>query len=196
MRNRKIILLAGAIEIAALLGGCGSAQHDATEAAINAAQTAINAAQGAAEKFVPEQTKAAQDALQSAKESLAKGSYAEALKEARDATQKAKEAVSAATAKKEEWANTWQSLNATAPKVLSEVQAKVDIYNKYGRYPKGVDKEHMDAAIAQLNESKQGWGEVTSLYKNGNWAEAMKKAATLQEGLQKLKDLLSVQPKT
>ena len=69
-------------EMALLLGACGNAQRDATEAAINAAQTAINSAQGTTDKFVPEQINAAQDALQKAKEALAKGDYESALKDA------------------------------------------------------------------------------------------------------------------
>jgi hypothetical protein len=193
MKNRNILLWACALGIALYIGGCGNAQREATEAAVNAAQTAINAAQGAAEKFVPEQTKAAQEALQTAKDAVAKGDYPAALSSAKDAAQKAKDAVAAATAKKQEWTNTWQSLNASAPKSMSEIQAKVDAYKKYGRYPKGVDKEHMDTAVARFDQLKQGWADATAAYKNGNLADAMEKAFSFKEGLQKLKELLGMQ---
>jgi DNA repair exonuclease SbcCD ATPase subunit len=193
MNNRRAGGLAFALGMAMLLTSCGSAQREATEAAINAAQTAIHAAQGAAEKFVPEQTKAAQDALQAAKHALAEGEYAEALKGAKDATQKAQDAVNAAAAKKQEWTNTWNSLNQTVPKSLSEVQAKLDAYKKSRKLPAGVDPAMMEDARARFDQLKQGWAEATTAYKNGSLADAMKKVSVFKDGLQKLKELLGIQ---
>jgi DNA repair exonuclease SbcCD ATPase subunit len=193
MKKRITCVLASALGFALLFGGCGAAQKDATEAAINAAQTAINAAQNAASKYVPEQTKAAQDTLEAAKDALSKGDYTEALKDARDAAQKAKDAVEAAKAKKEEWTNTWNSLNQSAPKSMSEVQAKLDAYKKNGKLPAGVDKTTMDEAKVQFDQLKQGWADATAAYKNGNVAEAMQKATSFRDGLMKLKELLGIQ---
>ncbi len=193
MNNRGAGVLVLTLGMAMLLASCGGAQREATEAAISAAQTAINAARGAAEKFVPEQTKAAQDALQGAKDALAKGDYAEALKDARDAAQKAKDAVTAATAKKAEWTDTWNNLSQSAPKTMSEVQAKLDAYKRNGKLPAGVDKAQMEDAKAQFDQLKQGWTDATTAYKNGNLADAVKKASVFKDGLQKLKELLGIQ---
>ncbi len=193
MKSRQASVFALALGATILLASCGGAQREATEAAINAAQSAINAAQGAAEKFVPEQTKAAQDALQAAKDALAKGEYAEALKDAKDAAQKAREAVSAAAAKKEEWTNTWNSLSQSAPKTMSEVQAKLDAYRRNGKLPSGLDKPAMEDAKTQFEQLRQGWTDATAAYKNGNLADAMKKASVFKEGLRKLKELLGIQ---
>lgn len=178
--------------MAILMGGCGATQREATEAAVNAAQTAINAATSTAEKFVPDQTKAAQDELQAAKDALAKGDYGTALKDAQDAAQKAKDALAAASAKKEEWSNTWNSLSQSAAKTMSEVQAKLDAYKKSGKLPKGVDAAQMDAAKAQFEQLKQSWADASAAYKNGNLADAMSKAASLKDGFQKLKELLGI----
>ena len=191
MKNRRKSFLVCALGIV-LLCGCGTAQREATEAAVNAAQTAINAAKDAADKYVPEQIQAAQDALLTAKDALAKGDYAAALNGAKDAVQKAKDAVAAAAAKKQEWTKTWNSLNAAAPKSLADLQIKMDAYKKYGRLPKGVDKEQMDKATGQFDQLKQGWADAQSAYKNGNFADAMKKASLFQEGLQKIKELLGL----
>ena len=193
MSNRRAGMFAGMLGFAVLLYGCSAAQKEATEAAISASQTAINAAQGAAEKYVPEQTKAAQDALQAAKDALAKGNYEEALKDTKEATDKAKAALDAAKAKKEEWTNTWNNLSQSAPKPMNEVQAKLDAYKKNGKLPPGVDQTTMDSAKAQFDQLKQSWADATAAYKNGNLADAMQKASTLKEGLQKLKDLLGIQ---
>lgn len=194
MRKGKATWFLSLLGITMLVAGCGNAQKDATEAAINAAQAAINAATNAAEKFVPEQTKAAQDALQAAKDSLAKGDYGDALKNARDAAQKAQGAISAASAKKEEWRKSWDSLSASVPRAMGEMQTKVDAYTKRGKLPPGIDKETMEEVKARFEQLKQGWSEATAAYKHGNWADAMKKASIFKEGLQKLKELLGIQP--
>ncbi|MGB2626776.1 MAG: hypothetical protein WAK20_08290 [Candidatus Acidiferrum sp.] len=190
--NRNANLLVCTLGIALLLGGCGSAQREATEAAVNAAQTAINAATSTAQKYVPDQTKAAQDALQSAKDSLAKGDYSAALASAKEAAQKAKDALSLASAKKEEWANTWNSLNQSLPKTMSEVQAKLDAYKKGGKLPKGVDQAQMDAARAQYDQLNQKWTDALAAYKIGDISDAMNKVSGLKEGLAKLKELLGI----
>ena len=192
MKKRNAGVLISALGVALLFGGCGSAPREATEAAVNAAQTAINAAKSTAEKYVPDQTKAAEDSLQSAKDSLAKGDYSAALSSAKDAVQKAKDTLAAASAKKEEWTSTWNSLNQSAPKTMSEVQAKLDAYKKSGKLPKGVDQAQMDAAKAQYDQLKKGWAEAIAAYKNGNIADAISKSSTLKEGLAKLKELLGI----
>ena len=192
MKNRQVSLLTCTLGISLLLGGCGNASHDATEAAINAAQTAINASKGAAEKFAPEQVKAAQDAVDEARRTLAKNDYTAALKGAQDAAQKTREAVATASARKEEWTKTWDSLSASAPKYMNEVQAKMDAYTKYGRLPKGLDSTQMEDAKRQYEQLKQGWADATAAHKSGNWIEAMKKAADFKEGLQKLRELLGL----
>jgi hypothetical protein len=192
--KRKASLLVGTLGLAFLIGGCGNAQRDATEAAVNAAQTAINAATNAAEKYVPAQTKAAQDALQTAKDYLAKGDYGLALRNAQDAAKKAKDALSAAAARKEEWTNTWNSLNQSVPRTMNEIQAKMNAYAKSGKLPKGIDQSQMDEAKAQFDKLKQSWADTTAAYKNGNFADAMNKASTYKDGLAKLKELLGIQP--
>lgn len=195
MKKRSVCTIVWVMGIALLVGGCGNAQHEATEAAINASQTAINAARESADKFVPEQIQAAQDALQSAKDALAKGDDATALNGARDAAQKVKEAVAAAAVKKEEWTKTWDSLNASAPRALTDLQIKVDAFKRYGRLPKGVGTEQMESAQAIFDEVKQQWADAVAAHKGGNFADATKKVSSFQEGLQKLKDMLTPQLK-
>jgi hypothetical protein len=192
MTNCQGTALVCAVGIGMVLAGCGNASHDATEAAINAAQTAINASKGAAEKFAPEQIKAAQEAVDEARHALAKSDYTSALKDAQDAVQKAKEAVATGSSRKEEWTKTWDNLSATAPKVLSEIQTKMDMYNKYGRLPKGVDSAQMEEAKSQYEQLKQGWADANAAHKAGDWIAAMKKATNFEEGLLKLRELLGL----
>ncbi len=192
MKNRQARLLVFVLGVSWPLAGCGNGSHDATEAAINAAQTAINASKDAAEQFAPEQMKAAQIAVDEAKRALAKSDYTTALGDAQNAAQKAREAVATASARKEEWKKSWDSMSASAPKYLNEVQARVDMYTKYGRLPKGVDSTHMEEARIQFEQLKQTWVDVTADHKSGHWIEAMKKSAGFKEGLQKLRESLGL----
>lgn len=182
----------GVLIAALLLAGCGTAQRDATEAAVNAAQKAVSAAQDAAEKYAPDQFKAAQDALQSAKDELAKSDYQGALKGAQEAVQKAKEALSTASTKKEEWSKDWKNLSASAPKTLNEAKARLDAYTKKGKLPPGITSDQMAEAQAQYDKLKEGWANAVAAYQKGDLADAMKNASWVQEGLQKLKELLGI----
>jgi hypothetical protein len=113
MSRRTTWIFSGVLGLALILCACGSAQKEATEAAITAAQTAINAAQGEAAKYVPDQLQAAQTFVQNAKDALAKGDYQAALTAGQDAVSKAKDlasAAAAAAAKKEELTKSWASL--------------------------------------------------------------------------------------
>jgi Domain of unknown function (DUF4398) len=192
MKKRAAVLVACTMGMALLLAGCGNAQREATEAAVNAAQTAVNAATATAEKYAPEQSKEAQDALLSAKEHLSHGDYESALKYAQEAAKKAKDALSTASAKKEEWTNTWNSLNQSVPRTMNDIQAKMNAYAKSGKLPKGVDQPHMEEAKAQFDKVKQNWADVAAAYRNGNFADAMSKASAYKEGLAKLKELLGI----
>jgi DNA repair exonuclease SbcCD ATPase subunit len=176
--------------MALAFAGCGSAQKDATESAVNAAQRAVSAAQDAAEKYAPEELKAAQDALQSAKDAIAKSNYQEALKDAEDAVQKAKASISAASTKKEDWSKGWKDLSVSAPRALNEAKDRLDAYTKKGKLPPGVSSDQMAEAQAEYEKLKQAWTNANAAYQRGDLADAMKNAKWVQEGLQKLKDLL------
>ena len=93
--------------VALLAAGCGNAEKAATDAAVSVAQSAINAAQGEAGKYVPDQLKAAQDSIQTAKDAVAKGDYQGALTAAKEAAEKAKDLGTAAMAKKDEMTKNW-----------------------------------------------------------------------------------------
>ena len=67
--NRALLVLAGLV-----LAACASDQGPA-ESAIKAAEAAVNSVMAEATKYVPDQARAVQDALKSAKDSFAKGDY-------------------------------------------------------------------------------------------------------------------------
>jgi len=186
-------MAAGVAGIVLLCGGCRSREKDATEAAINAAQAAVNAVRQDAEKYVPEELQAAQKALQSARDALAKNDYDKALAAAREATDKAKDMVTAAAGKKAEWEKSWKELNETVPKTLDAVRYRTALYSSKGvRLPEGVDSALVDQAKSTYDDLKQKWVEATGEATRGNMREAIEKGSTVRDGLAQLKEMLKM----
>lgn len=192
MDRRMSWVLSGALAAALLAGGCGSAQKEATEAAINAAQTAINTIQGEAAKYVPEQLAATNNALQSARNALAKSDYGGALAGAREAANRARELAAATAAKKEEWRKTWASLDEAIPKSLEAAKVKLDAYSR--RRPAAMDPAQLDTAEAQYEQLKQKWADAKAEAAQGNLGEAIQKASGLPDQLTQLKEMLGIKP--
>jgi HAMP domain-containing protein len=183
------VAVLGMVLIAA---GCGNAQKEATEAAINAAQAAINAAQGEAAKYVPDQLQAAQTALQNAKDAVAKGDYQAALTAAQDAANKAKDLAAAAAAKRDEWTKEWADLSTSMPKSLDEVKAKLNAYSHGAHMPAGIDKSKLAEAKTQYDLLKKSWADATAAATQGNMADAINKVTGLKDALAKLKEMLGI----
>jgi hypothetical protein len=189
---RRPVWMMCVLGIALLVAACSGAEKDATEAAINAAQSAINAVRAEAEKYVPDQLQAAQNALQSARDELTKGDYKDALAAAQDAANKAKELAVTAAAKKDEFIKTWNSLNDSLPKSMDQVKTKLDAYSKGARMPQGMDKDKLEAAKAQYAQLKQSWADAKASASQGNWGDAIQKATGINDLLAKLKEMLGI----
>jgi hypothetical protein len=185
-------VLCGVLGLGLLAAGCGNAQKDATNAAVEAAQSALNAAQTEAAKYVPDQLHAAQATLQSAKDALAKGDYQGALSAAKDAAGKARDLATAAAAKKDEWTKTWAELNQSLPKSMNLVKNKLEAYAHGARMPTGMDKEKLAEARAQYEQLKQTWADASAAATQGNLGDALKKASAIKEPLAKLMEVLAI----
>jgi DNA repair exonuclease SbcCD ATPase subunit len=191
---RGPVWIACMVGIALLIAACGEAEKNATEAAVNAAQSAINAVRAEAEKYTPDQLRAAQNALQSAKDELTKGDYKDALSAAQDAANKAKELAVTVAAKKDEFIKTWNSLNESLPKSMDQVKTKLDAYSKGARLPQGMDKDKLAEAKAQYAQLKQSWADAKASASQGNWGDAIQKATGINDLLAKLKEMLGIKP--
>lgn len=184
----------GLLAIASLAASCGTAQKDATQAAINAAQSALNAAQAQAAKYLPDQLQAAQATLQNAKDALAKGDYPAALASAKDAAYKARDLAVAAAAKRDEWTKRWTDLSASMPKSMDEVKNRLNAYSHGAHMPVGMDKDKLADAKTQYDQLKQSWSDATSEASQGKLGDAIKKATNVKELLAKLKEMLGIKP--
>lgn len=175
--------------VALLVAGCRNAQKEATEAAINAAQTAINTVKDEAAKYVPDQLQAAQNALQSARDALAKGDYQAALNAARDAANKAKELATSSAARKDEWTKSWAELNQSLPKSMDAVKKKLDAYARGAHMPEGLDKDKLAEAKTEYDHLKQDWEDAKAAAQQ-DLGDALKKASGVKDELEKLKEEL------
>lgn len=180
------------IGTALLVVGCGNAQRDATEGAINAAQSAINAVRAEAEKYVPDQLRAAERTLQSARDSLVKGDYDSALTEAKEAANKARDVAVAAAGTKEQWRSNWNDLNESLPRSVDQIKNRIDAYSHGARMPEGMDKDVLEEAKKEYADLKEKWDSAKESARQGNLGDAIQKSTGLNEVIAKLKDLLRI----
>ena len=176
-----------------LVAGCARDKEPA-EAAIKAAETAWNAAKGEAAKFVPDQVKAVEDALKSAKDAFEKKEYTQALNAAKDLPGKIKELTAAAAAQKAELTKKWEEMAAGLPKMVEAIRSRVDILSKSKKLPKGMDKAKFEGAKTGLGEITQTWADAENAFKGGNIADALAKANTVKAKATEIMTTLGMQP--
>jgi hypothetical protein len=176
MRGVRGILCAAAL---ALLAACASEKVPA-EQALKAAETAVAGVTAEAAKWIPDQTRALEASLASAKDKFTKGDYKAVLAEAPGIAARAKDVSAAAAAKKAELTKSWEEMSAGLPKMVEAVKSRVDILSKSKKLPANVSKEKFEIAKAGLAEATKGWADATAAYTGGNVADAVAKATTVK----------------
>jgi hypothetical protein len=184
MRTKFVLtaILAGMM----LFTACDNAQKTGADVAIKAAQTAYAAVADQANQYVPDQSKAVQDAIQSTKDSYDKGDYAAAFESAKALPGKVKDLETAASAKKDELMAKWKDLSTSMPALVGTVQAKVDSLTKSHKLPAG--------AADSLASVKQSWTDASATFTSGQIPDALAKASAAKEKLTELATKLGVKP--
>ena len=126
------------------------------------------------------QAPAIETALNTAKDSFAKGDYLAALNSAKDLAPNAKDLAAAVAAKKEELNKSWGEMSAGLPKMVEAIKSRVDILSKSKKLPAGLDKEKFDGVKSSLAEITQAWSEAVGAFQSGNLADAMAKAKVVK----------------
>ncbi len=162
-----------------LLASCASDKAPA-EAAIKAAEEAVNAAKVEASRYVPDQARALEASLASAKEKASKGDYKGALADAQALTPKARELAAAAAAKKAELTRAWEGMSAGMPKVVDAIKSRVDVLSQAKKLPAGMTADKLAAAKQGLSDLTQGWTAATDAFKGGNVTDALAKAGPVK----------------
>jgi len=180
------------LALAAILAGmmfftaCENAQKTGADVAIKAAQTAYAAAADQARQYVPDQAKAVQDAIQSAKDAYDKGDYTAAFEASKALPGKIKDLEAAASAKKDELTAKWKDLSSSMPGLVSAVQTKVDALTKSHKLPAG--------AADSLASVKQTWTDASAAFSSGQIPDALAKASAAKEKLTELEAKLGMKP--
>jgi hypothetical protein len=163
------------------LAGCGNAQKTTAQTAITAAETALGAVRGEAEKIVPDQVKAVEDALNVAKDQFQKGQFKEALASAQDLAAKAGALADSASARKAMLTQSWDALSQGMPGVMDAIKSRVDILAKAKKLPAGLDAQKLEGVKSELTAMTQTWGEASSAFASGSMADALAKAGDVKQ---------------
>ena len=179
--KKKILSLAIVMFVSAFFLISCSRDKEPADLAIKAAETAINATKAEAVKMVPDQIKSLDDSLASAKEKFAKGEYKAALDEATLLPIKAKGVMAAAKVKKEELIKKWTETSQDLPKMIEDVQGKVDALSKLKRLPAKLKKNTFEEAKAGLASAKDEWTKAQESFKNEKFTDAINVAGSVKD---------------
>ena len=177
---KRILSVVAALLVAVALAACSN-QKAPAEQALKAAEEALNTAKAEAMKYVPDQVKSVEDALNAAKDTYAKGDYAGATSAATAVAAKAKDLDSASEAKKAELTKDWEELNTGMPETIAAIQSRVDALSKSKKLPKNLDQAKLEIAKSDLAEVGKSWDEASKAYKEGSLADALAKGKGAKE---------------
>jgi hypothetical protein len=189
---RTLPVLASLTLVAIVAVACGNQQAPA-EAALKVAENAYAAVRAEAEKYAPDQARAIQDSLTSAKAALGKSDYAGVMQQAQALTTKISGLGGAIAAKKSELTKAWTAMSTEMPKMVDAVKAKVDTLSKSARLPAGVTKEALANAKSGLATTGQHWAEALAAAASGDVSTAVSKARSVQASLANMMQSLNMQ---
>lgn len=190
--NKKIFCLVVALCVSVFFLISCSGGKNAAELAIKAAEEAVNVTKAEAVKIVPDEVKSLEDTLTAVKEKFINGDYKAAMEEATTLANKAKEVLDAAKAKKEELTIKWTEISQGLPKMVEDIQAKIDSLSKVKKLPASVTKEGFEEAKAGLASVKDEWTKIQTSFTSGNFAEAVNAATSLKDKAVKIMESLGM----
>ena len=170
--------------IAALLAGlvlvaCANLEDPARKAMADA-DAAMQKIGPDAQKYVPDQYTSVSEQVADMKAAFDKKNYQAVLDAAPKVATSMKALASAAQAKKNEVTEAldtqWTSMAAAFPKSVSAVQAKVAELKKARKLPKGVTKDAVANADAQIAAVQQTWSDAQAAQGKGDLEDAVAKA--------------------
>jgi hypothetical protein len=182
--------------VAALLAGlvlvaCANLEDPARKAVADA-DAALAKIGPDAQKYVPDQYTAVSEQVADMKAALDKKNYQAVLDAAPKVATSMKALADSAQAKKNEVTEAldtqWTSMAAAFPKSVAAVQAKLADLKKAKKLPKGVTKDTITNADAQMAAVQQSWTDATAAQGKGDLEGAVAKA---KDADAKLTDLMN-----
>ncbi len=190
----RILSVTAAAAAAFLFVACESPAKAPADAAIKAAEAAVEAVKVEAQKLVPDQLKAAQDAIAAAKAKFTAGEFPAALTAATEAGTKAKNLAAAIKAKKDELTAAWKTAAAQMGVQVQAINSKLAELAKAKKLPKGLDKDAVQKAKDGLTALTKDWSDAAARFGGGQLQEAVAAAKGLLPRAQEIAGKLGVQP--
>ena len=181
MKSKRYLALMLVVVVSMFMASCGAGKKTAATSAITAAANAYDAAQRELTKYVPDEAKSVEDAINAAKVSLEKGDYEAALAAATPIPDKVTQLTVAAAAKKDELTTSWQVTSAGVAEMLQSIRGKLTIYSIPKERPANMDKAKLAAAGKSYEEAAAAWEEAKNDVAAKNLADAIAKAQAARE---------------
>jgi hypothetical protein len=181
MKSKRYLILMLVVVVGLFMASCGAGKKAAATAAVQAAEDAYNAAKPQLMKYVPDQTKGVEDAINGAKASLEKRDYEAALTAAQAVPAKVKELTAAAVAKREELKKNWQETSGDITNLLRTIRGRLTLFSIPKEVPPNLDKAKIKAARSGYEEATSMWEQAQNAFAAGNLPGATAKADTIRE---------------
>jgi len=181
-----------ALAVASLVLFAAGCNKGPAEAALKAADQALAAAKPEIEKYVPDEYASVSTDLQRARAEFEKGNYTEALKAAQEIPANIQAAVAAATATKERLMGTWSELSGSLPGLVQSITEKVTALGAARSLPKGMTRDTLAGAQADLASVTQAWTEATAAFQGGDIPKAVKTAQDVKAKADALAGMLGL----
>ena len=185
MRSYKILL---AVVAATLLATGCSQQKQNADKVLDSVESSLAAIRADAEHYAPDGLKSVDAQLARLKASYENKDYndviagtpqlskaVDSLKNAVDSG-KAQASAALAAAKTE-----WQSLSVEVPKMVGDIQARVDELSKQKHLPWGLNKDEFAKAKSDFENMKTQWTDASDEYKSGKQVKAVEKARVAKD---------------
>ena len=163
------------------LSSSGCSPKGATDMVIKSTESAYAPVKEKLQNAMPEEAKAIEAKIASAKESAAKGEYKAAVEVLKDVPAEIKDLSGKVDAKLAELKTSWDGMAAAVPGMATTLSAQVDKLGATKKLPKGMTPAALDQAKASLAQGQQAWTDAQAAQSGGKLAEAVTKAGEAEK---------------
>lgn len=175
------IALGALVLPAGVLGpGCGDGGRTSADAALKAVESAYDGVRADASNYLPDETRAVDEAFAAVRDRFGKGQYMQALTEARGLTGKVTALGSAAAARKQQLVAAWTGLSGGVPALVQSLEAHVDALSKSKTLPPGVTRQAVEAARTSVASLRASWRDASTAFQSAHVADALAKAQAVK----------------
>lgn len=180
--TRATGILPGALALAiAVLGpACGDGGRAPADAALKALESAYDGVRADAATYLPDETKAVDEAFAGVTDRFAKGDYLRAVTEARQLAARVTALGSAAAARKAQLVKAWTGLSGGMPAAVESLRVRVEELSKSRRLPAGVNRDAVETAKRGVASLSASWNDAVAAFQSAHLADALAKAQAVQ----------------